>query len=73
MKNVYNMVTGKFIDDEPTSTSSISTSATNTSDSLSDDGYRENHLLQLQLVEAESSDKDVRMPADLAYHTFFND
>lgn len=63
MKNVYDMVTGEFIVDEPTITSG----------NLSDDGYRENHLVQLQLVTVESLDKDVRMPADLAYRIFFND
>ena len=63
MKNVYDMVTGEFIVDEPSHSSEL----------YSEYGYREDTLLQLQLVEAETVDKDATMPADLAYRIFFND
>ena len=63
MKNVYDMVTGEFISDE----------SIDKSEALSDYGYRGEHLPQLQLVTAESVEKDARMPADLAYRIFFND
>ena len=61
MKNVYDMVTGEFINDELTFTSE-----------KPELGYQED-LLQLQLVEVETAERDVLLPADLAYHIFFND
>ena len=63
MKNVYDMVSCEFIDDEPAQSSEYPPG----------NGYYEDHSLQLQLVEAESTDTNARMPADLAYRIFFHD
>ena len=62
MKNVYNMVSGQFIEDEPkTQSAQMPTYSAENYGALS---------LQLQTVENRYASRQHALPADLAYQTF---
>jgi hypothetical protein len=62
MANVYDMVSGQFIEDAASPQFEMS--------SQCDAVNHEELSLQLQTIESTSDTKQIRLPADLAYQTF---
>ena len=63
MKNVYDMVSGEFIEDESVPMQEV--------ESYSDyDNFSCLTALQLQTVEQQTTPKTISVPADLALQTF---
>jgi len=63
MTNVYDMVSGEFIEDESVPMQEV--------ESSSDDfNFYHQSALQLQLVEQQPSSTTISLPADLALQTF---
>jgi hypothetical protein len=63
MKNVYDMVSGEFIEDESVPMQEVDSS-------LEDDNFYHQSALQLQLVEQQTFSTTISLPADLALQTF---
>ena len=63
MKNVYDMVSGEFIEDESVPMQEVESS-------FDDGNFYPQSALQLQLVEQQNSSRTISLPADLALQTF---
>ena len=63
MKNVYDMVSGEFIEDESVPMQEVESS-------FDDDNFHPQSTLQLQLVEQQNTSTTISLPADLALQTF---
>lgn len=63
MINVYDMVSGEFIEDESVPTQEVASS-------YDEDNFYHQPALQLQLVEQQISSKTINLPADLALQTY---
>jgi len=63
MRNVYDMVSGEFIEDESVPTQEVESS-------FDEVNFYQQPALQLQLVEQQISSKTISLPADLALQTF---
>jgi hypothetical protein len=63
MKNVYDMVSGEFVEDESVPMQEVVST-------INHDDFYHQSALQLQLVEQQTSSKSISLPADLALQTF---
>ncbi len=63
MKNVYDMVSGEFIEDESVPMQEVESS-------FDYDTLYPQAVLQLQLIEQQTTSKTISLPADLALQTF---
>jgi len=63
MTNVYDMVSGEFIEDDSVPTQEVESS-------FDEVNFYQQPALQLQLVEQQISSKTISLPADLALQTF---
>ena len=63
MKNVYDMVSGEFIEDDSVPMKEVESS-------YEDDNFYYQSALQLQLVEQQTSSTTINLPADLALQTY---
>ena len=63
MINVYDMVSGEFIEDESVPTQLVEPA-------FDYDDLHPQTMLQLQPVEQQTSSKTINLPADLALQTF---
>ena len=63
MKNVYDMVSGEFIEDDSVPMQEVGSS-------YDDNNFYPQSTLQLQLVEQHSPSTTICLPADLALQTF---
>ena len=63
MKNVYDMVSGEFIEDDSVPMQEVESS-------YEDDNFYYQSALQLQLVEQQTSSTTISLPADLALQTY---
>ncbi len=63
MTNVYDMVSGEFIEDDAVPTQEVESS-------FDEDNFYPQTTLQLQLVGQQTSSNTTSLPADLALQTF---